>query len=55
MKYNVTFYQYHTYEVDADNEDEAIDKAFDDFIDYMRRPTAHTDYDEVKVRKVNEE
>ena len=54
MKYDVTFCQYHTYEVDADSEDEAINKAYEYFSDYMRRPTTHTEYDDVKVTKLEE-
>lgn len=47
--YTVSFAQWHEYEVEADNPDEAIDKAQEDFIHDMYRPIAITSYDEVMV------
>lgn len=49
MKYVVTFYQTTSYVVDADNEDDAFEKAEPMFHDAMRRPVARTDYDDVDV------
>ena len=45
MSYRVTFEQYHTYEVDAKNEDEAFDKAYKEFQSDMRRSVSNTWYD----------
>lgn len=47
--YTVSFAQWHTYEVEADDPDEAIDIAQEDFIQDMCRPIANTIYDEVMV------
>jgi hypothetical protein len=47
------FAQWHTYEVEADNPEEAIDIAQEDFIDDMRRPIANTEYDEIIVEDEN--
>lgn len=49
MAYTVTFSQYHTYSVEADNESDAFDKAHDEFKTDMRRSVANTWYDEVCV------
>lgn len=49
-KYTVTFIKYYTYEVEADNEDEAIDLAFEEnFYRDMHSPIADCTYDEVEV------
>ena len=49
-KYTVTFIKYYTYDIEADNEDEAIDLAFDEnFYPEMRHPIADYTYDEVEV------
>lgn len=48
-KYTITFIKYYTYEVEADNEDEAIDEAEELFSSEMRRPIADCTYDEVEV------
>ena len=55
----VTFVQYYNVEVEVDDElleedpqgaeDEAFDKAYEDFESYMRMPLAHTNYDEVEI------
>ena len=54
MKFNVTFIQSYSCEVEADNEDDAFNKAYDDFHDYMSRPIAHTDYDDYMIEAVDE-
>lgn len=54
MKYVVTFYQTTSYVVDADNEDEAFEKAEPMFSDAMRRPIARTDYDDVEIEPEDE-
>lgn len=55
----VTFVQYYNVEVEVDDElleedpqgaeDEAFDKAYEDFESYMCMPLAHTNYDEVEI------
>ena len=47
--YIVSFAQWHTYEVEADNPEEAINIAQEDFFDDMRRPIANLEYEEVMV------
>lgn len=47
--YTVSFAQWHTYEVEADNPKEAINIAQEDFFDDMRRPIANLEYEEVMV------
>lgn len=49
MTYKVTFVQYHVYEVDADDEDEAFHEAYDEFQSDMRCSIADTSYDYVEV------
>ena len=49
MKYYVSFIQYHNYEVEADNESEAENKAYKQFASDMRRPVAQTWYDDVEI------
>jgi hypothetical protein len=52
-KYRVCFIKYYTYEVDADNEDEAIDLAMEDnFCPQMRQRFADYTYDEVECDKL---
>lgn len=53
-KYKVWFTQYYSYEVEAEDEDVAIDLALDDFQSEMRRPIARTCYDEVEVEEIEE-
>lgn len=49
-KYTVTFIKYYSYDIEADNEDEAIDLAYDEkFYPEMRSPIADCTYDEVEV------
>ncbi len=49
MKYYVNFIQYHEYEVEADSESEAEDKAYEEFASDMRRPIAQCWYDDVEI------
>lgn len=55
MKYRVTFCQYSVYDVEADSEDDAIDKGYEEFRVEMSRPIANTVYDEVEVEEIEEE
>lgn len=48
-EYKVTFIQYHTYTVDAKNEDDALDKAYRDFRADMRSSVASTQYDDYEI------
>lgn len=50
--FDVTFIQYYTYMVEADDENEAEDLAHKEFLSDMRSPIAHTSYDEVEVEEV---
>lgn len=54
MKYTVTFTQYHTYTVDAEDEDSAFDEAHEEFKGDMRSSIAATWYDDVEI-ECNEE
>lgn len=49
MKYTVRFERYYTYEIEADNEDEAFDNAYEEYQSDMRYPIADTWYDWVSV------
>lgn len=49
MTYKVTFVQYHVYEVDADDEDDAFHEAYDEFQSDMRCSIADTSYDCVEI------
>lgn len=55
MKYKVWFTQYWGYEVEAEDEDVAFDLALEDFHAEMRRPIAHTCWDDVEITEVEEE
>lgn len=55
MKYSVTFTQYFGYDVEADNEEDAIKEAEELFESDMRTPTARTDYDDVTIEYNPEE
>lgn len=48
-KYNVTFTQNFVYAVEANDETEAENKAYELFQREMQRPIANTHYDEVSV------
>lgn len=52
--YIVTFAQYYTYCVEAENEDEAENKAYKEFKSDMLIPVANTRYDDVEI-ECNEE
>lgn len=47
--FTVNIAQWHTYEIDAETLDEAIDNAIDEFHSDMRFPLANLDYDEMFV------
>lgn len=51
-RYCVTFYQCTSIEVEAKDEEAAVQAAIPEFDRAMRRPVAHTDYDDVEVREV---
>jgi hypothetical protein len=55
MNYKVTFIQYNTYEVEADDDGEAEVKAYKEFYNDMVRPIAHTYYDEVEIECEDED
>lgn len=55
MKYKVYFTQYYSYEVEAEDEDAAVDLAYEDFESDMRRPIARTYYDECEVEEIEED
>jgi hypothetical protein len=55
MKYEVTFYQSFTFEVEAADEDDAFNKALPEFEFEMRLPVARTDYDDYEVEPINED
>lgn len=52
-KFTVSFAQWSVYEVEADNVDEAIEQAEEEFCDDMRNPVANILWDEMIVE--NEE
>ena len=49
MTYKVTFVQYHTYTVDAKDDDEAENIAYKEFERDMYYPAANTWYDDVEI------
>lgn len=51
--YCVTFYQCTSFEVEAEDEESAVQIAIPEFDQAMRRPIAHTDYDDVEVHEVS--
>ena len=53
--YEVTFTQYSTYGVEANNEREAVDKAYHEFCRDASYPVANTHYDEVDVEEIEDE
>lgn len=46
----VTFTQFHEYEIEAKNENEALEKAKSEFYNDMCRPIADTHYDDIEIR-----
>ena len=55
MLYKVTFVQLNEYEVEAKSEEEAEDKAYEEFSRDMHRAVAHTDYDYAEVEEIGED
>ena len=53
-RFEVSFIQYHTYDVEADTEEEAEDKAFKEFQSDMRRSVSSTFYDDMEIKKWEE-
>lgn len=53
--YEVGLIQSHCYEIEADSEEEAFDKAMDEFLSDMCRPIANTDYDDYFIDEVKED
>ena len=54
-RYEVIVTQYHSYEVEADDEYEAEELGLEEFRKDMYRPIANTTYDEIDVEEVDEE
>lgn len=54
-RYEVIVTQYHSYEVEADDEYEAERLGLEEFYADMRRPIANTCYDEIDVEELDEE
>ena len=54
-KFKVWFTQYYGYEVEAENEDAALDLALYDFHSEMRRPIARTYYDDCEIEEIEED
>lgn len=52
--YEVGFIQSHCYEIEADSEEEAFNKAMDEFLDDMHRPIADTNYDDYFIDVIDE-
>lgn len=55
MKYNVTFTQYYSYMVEAENEEEAEDLARKKFYNDMCTPIARTWEDELDIEEMEED
>ena len=55
MNYKVTFTQNYTYEVTADSEDEAYNKAHKEFVREMCYPVANTLYDYLDIECEDED
>ena len=53
-KFEVSFIQYHTYNVEADTEEEAEDKAWKEFQSDMRSSVASTQFDDIEIREREE-
>lgn len=53
-KYRIVFIQEWEYEVEANDEVEAEDLAYDQFNKTMREPIAHTSYDNVRIHEYDE-
>ncbi len=55
MRYCVTFVQNNVYFVDADDDNDAERKVYDEFCSEMSYPVAHTHYDECDVECLDDE
>lgn len=55
MSYKVTFVQYYTYDVEAEDEDEACDKAYKEFQSDIRCSVASAWYDDIEIECEDEE
>lgn len=53
MKYTVSLARWYSYEIEADNMDEAIDKATDEYVSDMSCPVCNTEYDSCIVEDEN--
>lgn len=53
MKYTVSLARWYTYEVEADDMDEAIDKATDEYASDMSKPIWTAEYDSCIVEVEN--
>ena len=53
-KFEVSFIQYHTYNVEADTEEEAEDKAWREFQSDMRGSIASTQFNDIEIREREE-
>ena len=52
-RYCVTFYQSTSIEVEAEDDDAAFNRASVEFDRAIRRPVAHTEYDDVVIQEVS--
>lgn len=52
--YEVGFIQSYCYEIEANSEEEAFDKAVDEFYSDMRSPIANTEYDDYFIDELDE-
>lgn len=52
-KFEVSFIQYHSYNVEADTEEEAEDKAWKEFRSDMCGSVASTQYDDIEIKELN--
>lgn len=55
MKYSVVITRYSYYTVEAEDEDEAEEKAIEEYESDMLSPIADTSYDEVEVEEIDDE
>lgn len=55
MKYSVVITRYSYYTVEAEDEDEAEEKAIEEYQSDMLSPIADTSYDEVEVEEIDDE
>lgn len=55
MKYVVTFTKYYSYDIEAENCEEAKDKAYKEFASDMTKPSTNVVYDEVDIEEADED